>query len=690
MTKPAASGGFRDPGEQSLSEVVSDSLRDDISSNQFGLTEKEQDALSSTARRRLREDLTDPGGAFDQVKLDSIRRGGFWGDMNTAGSFNVAEAAGRRFADLEDSVTRASANARISDRTATRGMAATLGNQQDQREFAHLSAQEQREFAREMAKENRNFAHFSAEEQREFLRESWDNSRRSADEQRAFIRLSAQEQREFSRLSAQEQREFLRESAEDQQEFTRESWDNSRRGDQEQREFIRESAQDQRAFSRLSAQEQREFTSLMAQENREFALLTTEEQREFVRESWDNSRRSADEQRAFTRLSAEEQRAFARLSAQEQREFLRESADEQRDFTRESATGRIGGENTVARDYYNLARDKFDEQDMNNDIDQIMDAIFNLKDTFEQPSITINNNQQQDGGGGGGGNTLTPGLPLPPGIKVPEGWVFDQSLGRIFNSDTNMWRGVNADGTFTTPYPGFESGDGYDPGEFYNPEFDEPDIDIDDLPPGFDVPGQGDGPPVTGADPPVTGAGPPVEKVVGAGAGPGALAAQLASFAGPAGVAAVVIWAGHTILTSASTVTYKGKKYKLDNKQNMRAYTDARIKDQPNTLKLFSDGGQMSEFQRDASQVETSQLEDLFASLNRQLLAIDPHEFGSGNKGQDYVIAMGELQRRGVDPLAIQKEAWSNSSSAPEHHTHLLETMLRSVESRGINKPPGA
>ena len=209
---------------------------------------------------------------------------------------------------------------------------------------------------------------------------------------------------------------------------------------------------------------------------------------------------------------------------------------------------------------------------------------------------------------------------------------------------------------------------------------------IDDLPPRFDGPGQGAGPPVTGAGPPVTGADPPVEKLVG----PGALAARLASFAGPVGVAAVVLWAGHTILTSGSTVDYKGKKYKLDNEQDMRKYTDARIKDQPNTLKLFNEGGQVSEFQRDAAQVETSQLEDLFASLNRQLLATDPHQFGSGNKGQDYVIAMGELIKRGVDPLAIQKEAWSTSSSAPEYHTHLLESMLRSVESRGINKPPGA
>ena len=625
MTKPSASGGFRDPGEQSLSEVVSDSLRDDISSNQFGLTEKEQDALSSTARRRLREDLTDPGGAFDQVKLDAIRRGGFWGDMNTAGSFNVADAAGRRFADLEDSVTRASANARISDRRATRGMAATLGNQQDQREFAHLSAQEQREFAREMAQENRDFARLSAEEQREFLRESWDNSRRGA---------------------------------------------------QEQREFLRESAQDQRAFSRLSAQEQREFTSLMAQENREFALLTTEEQREFARESWDNSRRSAEEQR----------------------DFSRESAEDQREFSRESATGRIDGENTVARDYYNLARDKFDEGEMNNDIDQIMDMIGGFFDSFQPPSITINNNQQQDGGGGGGGgNTLTPGLPLPPGIKVPEGWVFDQSLGRIFNSETNMWRGVNADGTFTTPYPDFESGDGDDPGtgEFYNPEFEEPDIGLDDLPPRFDVPGQGDGPPVAGA-------GPPVEEVVGAGTGPGSAAdttaptsaggalGTVATIAGWAGVGAVAVWAGHTILTSGSTVTYKGKKYDLGDSQQMRQYTDAQIKDHPHMIKLFTDGGQVSGLNRDAAQVETGQLEALFASLNRQLLAMDPHQFGSGSKGQDYVIAMGELMKRGADPLAIQKEAWSNSSSAPEHHSHLLETMLRAVNSRGINKPPGA
>ena len=40
-----------------------------------------------------------------------------------------------------------------------------------------------------------------------------------------------------------------------------------------------------------------------------------------------------------------------------------------------------------------------------------------------------------------------------------------------------MWRGVNADGTFTTPYPGLDTGfgDPPGPGEFFNPEFEEPD-----------------------------------------------------------------------------------------------------------------------------------------------------------------------------------------------------------------------
>ena len=109
----------------------------------------------------------------------------------------------------------------------------------------------------------------------------------------------------------------------------------------------------------------------------------------------------------------------------------------------------------------------------------------------------------------------------------------------------------------------------------------------------------------------------------------------------------------------------------------------------PNTLKLFSDGGQMSAFQRDAAQVETDQLEALFSDLNGQLKAFDPSQFGSGSRGQDYVIAMGELQRRGIDPLAIQQEA-RDSATSPEWFDHLLETMLRAVESRGINKPPGA
>ena len=265
------------------------------------------------------------------MKLDAIRRGGFWGDMNTAGSFNVAEAAGRRFADIEDSVIRTSANARLSDRRATRGLAATLGNQQDQREFAHLSAQEQRDFTREMAQDNRAFARLSAQEQREFARESWDNTRRSAEEQRAFIRLSAEEQRDFSRLSAQEQRDFLRESA-----------------------------QDQRGFSR-------------------------------------------------------------------------EMAQDQRDFSRESATGMIDGQNTVARDYYDLARDKFDEQEMDNDIDQIMDAISGLS--------------------GDGGFDTPPSSERPPPTRREFERGFDKVL-KSLRQDAGIWEKEDSTGrnVFTGDY----------------------------------------------------------------------------------------------------------------------------------------------------------------------------------------------------------------------------------------------
>ena len=70
----------------------------------------------------------------------------------------------------------------------------------------------------------------------------------------------------------------------------------------------------------------------------------------------------------------------------------------------------------------------------------------------------------------------------------------------------------------------------------------------------------------------------------------------------------------------------------------------------------------LTAFQRDAAQVETGQLEALFTDLNRQLLAMDPHEFGKGSRGQDYVLAMGELMRRGADPLVIRQEIWDQSA----------------------------
>tara|TARA_Y100000593_G_scaffold5379_3_gene10587 strand:+ start:277 stop:2277 length:2001 start_codon:yes stop_codon:yes gene_type:complete len=186
----------------------------------------------------------------------------------------------------------------------------------------------------------------------------------------------------------------------------------------------------------------------------------------------------------------------------------------------------------------------------------------------------------------------------------------------------------------------------------------------------------------------------PTGAGAGAGAGGGASAAvggsgaglgTAATVAGWTGLAALSLWAGHTMLTSSSTVTYKGKQYSLDDPGEMKRYSDAFLADHPTSISLYTKPGNINHFQRYANEISTEDLTTLFSSLSRKLTAMDAHQFGNGDLGQDFVIAMGELQRRGVDPNQIRQAAIQDSPASPEWHQHQTETMLRAVEGRGIN-----
>ena len=163
------------------------------------------------------------------------------------------------------------------------------------------------------------------------------------------------------------------------------------------------------------------------------------------------------------------------------------------------------------------------------------------------------------------------------------------------------------------------------------------------------------------------------------------LSSAVIPIVGWAGLAALSLWAGHTMLTSSSTVTYKGKQYSLDDPGEMKRYSDAFLADHPTSIRLYTKPGNINHFQRYPNEISTEDLTTLFSSLSRKLTAMDAHQFGNGDWGQDFVMVMGELQRRGVDPNQIRQAAIQDSPASPEWHQGQMETMLRAVESRGIN-----